>query len=113
MVFKPQKTKFQKKIIDNLDGLSEWAVNPWRRYSLGILVLLAGNFIGSQLGMVSAVKELMDPVAALLSVTFLEVLIVLRRIFRFDQRKKIFLLLIDFLRYGLFYGFFTECLKLL
>ena len=77
MVFKPQKTKFQKKVIDNLDGLSEWAVNPWRRYSLGILVLLAGNFIGSQLGMVSAVKELMDPVAALLSVTFLEVLIVL------------------------------------
>ena len=76
-------------------------------------MLLAGNFIGSQLGMVSAVKELMDPVAALLSVTFLEVLIVLRRIFRFDQRKKIFLLLIDFLRYGLFYGFFTECLKLL
>ena len=113
MVFKPQKTKFQKKVIDNLDGLSEWAVNPWRRYSLGILVLLAGNFIGSQLGMVSAVKELMDPIAALLSVTFLEVLIVLRRIFRFDQRKKIFLLLIDFLRYGLFYGFFTECLKLL
>ena len=113
MVLKPQKTKFQKKVIDNLDGLSEWAVNPWRRYSLGILVLLAGNFIGSQLGMVSAVKELMDPVAALLSVTFLEVLIVLRRIFRFDQRKKIFLLLIDFLRYGLFYGFFTECLKLL
>ena len=113
MVFKPQKTKFQKKVIDNLDGLSEWAVNPWRRYSLGILVLLVGNFIGSQLGMVSAVKELMDPVAALLSVTFLEVLIVLRRIFRFDQRKKIFLLLIDFLRYGLFYGFFTECLKLL
>ena len=76
-------------------------------------MLLAGNFIGSQLGMVSAVKELMDPVAALLSVTFLEVLIVLRRIVRFDQRKKIFLLLIDFLRYGLFYGFFTECLKLL
>ena len=113
MVLKPQKTKFQKKVIDNLDGLSEWAVNPWRRYSLGILVLLAGNFIGSQLGMVSAVKELMDPVAALLSVIFLEVLIVLRRIFRFDQRKKIFLLLIDFLRYGLFYGFFTECLKLL
>ena len=113
MVFKPQKTKFQKKVIDNLDGLSEWAVNPWRRYSLGILVLLAGNFIGSQLGMISAVKELMDPVAALLSVTFLEVLIVLRRIFRFEQRKKIFLLLIDFLRYGLFYGFFTECLKLL
>ena len=113
MVYKPQKTKFQRLVIENFESLSKWAVNPWRRYSLGILVLLAGNFIGSQLGMISAVKELMDPVAALLSVTFLEVLIVLRRIFRFDQRKKIFLLLIDFLRYGLFYGFFTECLKLL
>ena len=113
MVFKPQKTKFQRIVIENFDSLSLWAVNPWRRYSLSLIILLVGNFIGSQLGMISAVKNLMDPVAALLSVFFLEILIGIRRIYRLDRTKKIVLLLIDSLRYGLFYGFFTECLKLL
>ena len=113
MVLKPQKTKFQIKIVENIQTLSIWANNPWRRYSLALVVLLFGNFVGSQLGMVSAVKNLMDPVAAFLSVIFLEVLIFLRRTFRDDRTKKTLLLLIDFLRYGLFYGFFTECLKLL
>ena len=113
MVFRPQKTNFQLKIVENIQTLSIWANNPWRRYSLALIVLLFGNFVGSQLGMVSAVKNLMDPVAAFLSVIFLELLIALRRIFRSDRTKKTLLLLIDFLRYGLFYGFFTECLKLL
>ena len=113
MVIKPQKTNFQINVLSNLNKLSSWAENPWRRYSLALIVLLFGNFVGSQLGMVSAVKNLMDPVAAFLSVIFLELLIGLRRVFRHDQTKKTFLLLIDFLRYGLFYGFFTECLKLL
>jgi len=113
MVIKPQKTNFQINVLSNLNKLSSWADNPWRRYSLALIVLLFGNFVGSQLGMVSAVKNLMDPVAAFLSVIFLELLIGLRRVFRHDRTKKTFLLLIDFLRYGLFYGFFTECLKLL
>ena len=113
MVFRPQKTNFQLKIVENIQTFNIWANNPWRKYSLALIVLLVGNFVGSQLGVVSAVKNLMDPVAAFLSVTFLEVLIVLRRIFRYDQTKKTLLLLIDFLRYGIFYGFFTECLKLL
>jgi len=61
----------------------------------------------------SAVLELMDPVAAFLSVVFIEILIVLRRKFRVERKRKFLLLLIDSLRLGLFYGFFTESLKLL
>ena len=113
MVLKPQKTNFQLKIIENIQTLSIWANNPWRRYSLALIVLLLGYFLGSQLGLVSAVKNLMDPIGAFLSVIFLELLIGLRRIFRYDRTKKTLLLLIDCLRYGLLYGFFTECLKLL
>ena len=113
MVFKPQKTNFQLKIVENLQTLSLWANNPWRRYSLSLIILLVGYFLGSSLGMVIAVVELMDPVAALLSVFFIEILIVLRRNFRFQRRKKFLVLLLDSLRLGLFYGFFTESLKLL
>ena len=113
MVFRPQKTKFQIKIVENIQTLSIWARNPWRRYSISIITLLFGYFLGSSLGMVSAVVELMDPVAALLSVFFIEILIVLRRNFRFEKKKKFLVLLLDSLRLGLFYGFFTESLKLL
>ena len=113
MVLKPQKTNFQLKVVDNLDTLSSWAVNPWRRYSLSLIILLWGYFIGSSLGMVSAVVELMDPVAAFLSVLLIEILIKVRRAYRFQRKKRFLVLLLDSLRLGLFYGFFTESLKLL
>ena len=113
MVLKPQKTNFQLKIIENIQTLSIWANNPWRRYSICLIILLIGYFLGSSLGMVSAVVELMDPIAAFLSVIFIEILIFLRRKFRFQRSKKFILLVLDSLRLGLFYGFFTESLKLL
>ena len=113
MVVKPQKTKFQLKIVENFQTLSIWANNPWRRYSISLIIVLFGYFLGSSLGMISAVVELMDPVAAFLSVGFIEVLIVLRRNFRFNKKRKFLILLLDSLRLGLFYGFFTESLKLL
>ena len=113
MVFRPQKTNFQLKIVENVQTISIWANNPWRRYSISLIILLIGYFLGSSLGMVSAVVEIMDPVAAFLSVIFIEILIVLRRNFRFERKKKFLVLLLDSLRLGLFYGFFTESLKLL
>ena len=113
MVIKPQNTNFQLKIVENIQTRSLWASNPWRRYSTSLIILLIGYFLGSSLGMVSAVLELMDPVAALLSVIFIEILIVLRRNLRFERKQRFLLLLLDSLRLGLFYGFFTESLKLL
>ena len=113
MVLKPQKTKFQLKIVENIERLSLWAINPWRRYSLALLIFLIGYFIGSSLGMISAVYNLMDPISALLSVLIIEILINLRRSFIFNKTKKLLLLITDFLRIGLIYGFFTEGLKLL
>ena len=113
MVFRPQKTNFQLKVVENIQTLTIWAENPWRRYSISLITLLIGYFLGSSLGMVSAVVELMDPVAAFLSVVFIEILIVFRRNFRFEKNKKFLVLLLDSLRLGLFYGFFTESLKLL
>ena len=113
MVFRPQKTNFQLRVVENIQTLSLWAKNPWRRYSISIITLLIGYFFGSSLGMVSAVVELMDPVAAFLSVVFIETLIVLRRNLRFEKNNRFLVILLDSLRLGLFYGFFTESLKLL
>ena len=113
MVIKPQTTKFQIYVIDNIKTLNLWANNPWRRYSLALIIFFIGYFFGSSLGMVSAVFELMDPISALLSIIIIELLIKLRRTFNLSKNKKFLTLLIDFLRIGLLYGFFTEGLKLL
>ena len=113
MVFRPQKTNFQLNIVENIQTLSIWANNPWRRYSISLIILLIGYFLGSSIGMVSAVVEIMDPVGAFLSVVFIEILIVFRRNLRTERKKKFLVLLLDSLRLGLIYGFFTESLKLL
>ena len=113
MVIKPQTTKFQIYVIDNIKTLNVWANNPWRKYSLALIIFFIGYFFGSSLGMISAVFELMDPISALVSVIIIEFLIKLRRTFNLNKSKKFLILLIDFLRIGLFYGFFTEGLKLL
>ena len=113
MIVRPQKTRFQILIVDNLKTISNWAANPWRRYSVVLITFFIGYFFGSSLGMISAVYNLMDPVGALISVLIIEILIKIRRTILSDINKKFFLLVADFLRIGLLYGFFTESLKLL
>ena len=113
MIIRPQKTRFQILIVDNLKTISNWSANPWRRYSVVLIMFFIGYFFGSSLGMISAVYNLMDPVGALISVLIIEILINIRRVLFSDKNKRFFLLIIDFLRIGLMYGFFTESLKLL
>tara|TARA_Y100000589_G_scaffold117184_1_gene111035 strand:+ start:507 stop:848 length:342 start_codon:yes stop_codon:yes gene_type:complete len=113
MVLKPQTTKFQTYVVDNIKTLNLWAYNPWRKYSLALIIFFIGYFFGSSLGMISAVLELMDPISALVSILFIELLIKFRRSLISNKNKKFLILLADFLRIGLLYGFFTEGLKLL
>ena len=113
MIIRPQKTRFQVLIVDNLKTISNWAENPWRRYSVILIMFFVGYFFGSSLGMISAVYNLMDPIGALISVLIIEILINIRRILFSDKNKKFLFLIVDFLRIGLLYGFFTESLKLL
>ena len=113
MIVRPQQTRFQILIVDNLKTISNWSANPWRKYSIVLLMFFIGYFFGSSLGMISAVYNLMDPVGALISVLLIEILINIRRVLFSDKNKRFFLLIVDFLRIGLMYGFFTESLKLL
>ena len=85
MVIKPQKTNFQIKVIDNFDTLNKWAINPWRKYSLALILFLLGYFFGSSVGLISDVLALMDPVAALISLFFIEILINFRRLILLDK----------------------------
>ena len=113
MTIRMQKTVLYKSSEKILDRLASWAANPWRRYSLLVIIFLLGFLIGSSLGMINGVLALMDPVGAFITVIFLELLIK-ARFFSLKSKKPIILTrVLDVLRIGITYGLFSEGLKLL
>ena len=108
-----QKTFLYKSFAKIVDRLANWAANPWRRYSLFLIIFLIGFLLGSSLGMINGVLALMDPVGAFVVLIFLEILIKARFIFLKSKKPKILIWLFDMFRIGLAYGLFSEGLKLL
>ena len=108
-----QKTFLYKSSANIVDRLATWATNPWRRYSLLVIIFLLGFLIGSSLGMINGVLALMDPVGALITLIFLELLIKARLYFLESKKPIILSRIFDLFRLGITYGLFSEGLKLL
>ena len=110
---KLQTTGLQKTIGLALQSLETWGINPWRRYSLLLIVFLAFFLVGSSLGMINGVLALMDPIGAFFTVLLIELMIRLRRIWSYSTKNSLALQMIDMARIGLLYGLFMEGFKLL
>jgi hypothetical protein len=108
-----QQTRFQRLIISSGDRLKAWAVNPWRRWSLQLIVLLVSFSIGSILGAVSGTIAVLDPVGALACVLVIEVAARLRGPLLRQRDQAVLLGLVDMARIGLLYGLLLEGFKLL
>ena len=108
-----QKTFLYKSSTKIVDRLENWGVNPWRRYSLLVIIFFVGFLIGSSLGMINGVLALMDPVGAFITLIFLEILIQARFVFIKSKKPLILVRVFDMFRIGLAYGLFSEGLKLL
>ena len=113
MPLRMQETVLYKSSSKIIDRLANWATNPWRRYSLLLIIFLLGFLIGSSLGMINGVLALMDPVGALITLIFLELLIKARFFFLNSKRPIILIRVFDIFRIGVAYGLFSEGLKLL
>ena len=113
MASRMQKTFLYKSSTKFVDRLANWAVNPWRRYSLLSIIFFIGFFIGSSLGMINGVLALMDPVGAFFTVVLLEAMVRVRRHWPKKAGAKIVIDLVDMSRIGLLYGLLLEGFKLL
>ncbi len=113
MAQKAQSTSFHKNFSQALKKLEDWAANPWRKYSLFLIILLIGFLLGSSIGMINGVLALMDPVAAFFTVLALEIMIRVRRYWFNSSRPILSLQLLDLSRIGLLYGLLLEGFKLL
>ena len=109
---KYHSTGINRNFTNAITRIEYWAENPWRKYSLLLIILLSAFVIGSSIGMINGVLALMDPVGAFLTVVIIEFMIRIRGTL---NNKKSFILLqaIDMLRIGLIYGLFMEGFKLL
>ncbi len=113
MPSKVQSTSLHRSFSKALERLEGWSVNPWRRYSLFLIILLTGFFIGSSIGMINGVLALMDPIGAFFTVLILEILVRIRREFLLRKKDSFPMKIIDFSRIGLLYGLLMEGFKLL
>ncbi len=113
MAMRYHSTGLNKNFGKAIVSLESWADNPWRRYSLLLIVFFGSFVIGSSLGMINGVLALMDPIGAFFTVILLEVMVRMRKIFINKNRSSIVLQILDSVRMGLLYGLFMEGFKLL
>ncbi|KGG18623.1 MULTISPECIES: DUF565 domain-containing protein [Prochlorococcus] len=92
--------------------LEVWSDNPWRRYSMLIIIFLSAFLFGSSIGMINGVLALMDPIGAFFTVTLIEVLVRFRKVNVQKKGSSISLSILDSFRMGFIYGLFTEGFKL-
>ncbi|NDG75021.1 MAG: DUF565 domain-containing protein [Synechococcaceae bacterium WB8_1B_136] len=108
-----QQTRLQQNLGGAGARLQRWAVNPWRRLSLLLIVLLASFYLGNAVGTVTGAMAFLDPLAALICVVAIELAIRLRRPLLQQTGDKLNLQLLDMARIGLSYGLLLEGFKLL
>lgn len=108
-----QQTRFQRRIAQAAGALEAWAFNPWRRFSLLLIVLLAALVVGGSLASISGALAYFDPVSALVAVLLIEAAIRVRGFLRASRRDRLMLQLLDMARIGLFYGLLLDGFKLM
>lgn len=108
-----QQTRFQRRVADAGAALESWAINPWRRVSLLLIVLLLGTVVGGGLGSISGALAYFDPLSALVCVLLLELAVRLRSRLLRGPSPRLGLQLLDMARIGILYGLLLDGFKLL
>ncbi|MEB3235116.1 MAG: DUF565 domain-containing protein [Cyanobacteriota bacterium] len=108
-----QQTRFQRLILGSGERLQEWAINPWRRLSLQLIVLLSSYMLGGAVGSISGALARLDPLSALICVLTIEVAARIRGPLLRQPGQRLAVSLLDMARIGLLYGLLLDGFKLL
>jgi len=108
-----QQTRFQRQLVSAGDQLVRWASNPWRRWSLQLIILLLSFVLGGVVASISGQIGQIDPVGALLCVLTMEWAVRARGRLRRARTDRLPLQLLDMARIGLLYGLLLDGFKML
>jgi hypothetical protein len=107
-----QNTRLNSLVDRTTDGLGSWLQNPWRRFSVLIISLLLGNYVGPALTLVAGQRGQVDIVIAALVVALIE----LTSLFAYRRRAEVARsLLLDSLnafKIGFTYSLIVDAFKL-
>lgn len=105
-----QRTRLRQVMGENLHGLALWAANPWRHVSLLAVVFTGAFLLGSGVTTISGALNLLDPLVAIVTMVFTEVL-VRQRLRLQRQGNHLWLHLVDGFRMGFLYGVILDGLR--
>lgn len=108
-----QRTRLQQSLGGAWPRLEQWAINPWRRLSLLLIVLLGTFVLGNAVATLTGARAFLDPPAALICVVLIELAIRARRPLLQRGGDRLGLQLLDMCRIGFCYGLLLEGFKLL
>lgn len=107
-----QNTRLNSLVDRSSDRLSGWLQNPWRRFSVLIISLLFGNYVGPALSLVAGQQGQVDIVIAALVVALIELisLVVYRR--RVEEARSLLLDCLNAFKVGFTYSLIVDAFKL-
>ena len=106
-----QNTRLRLYGSQALLQLESWSQNPWRRYSLLLIIFLGGFSTGASIGALAGALSFLDPLAALLCVLVAELSIRVRKPLLRKGGDRLLLGLLDMARMGVIYGLLLEGFK--
>ncbi|HBU27418.1 MAG: DUF565 domain-containing protein [Synechococcus lacustris] len=106
-----QNTRLRLYGSQALLQLESWSQNPWRRYSLLLIIFLGGFSTGASIGALAGALSFLDPLAALLCVLVAELAIRVRKPLLRKGGDRLLLGLLDMARMGVIYGLLLEGFK--
>ena len=108
-----QQTRYQRQVAELGPALARWAANPWRRFSLLLIVLLISFVVGGTVGSITGAFSMLDPLGALVCVLVIELATRFRGPLLRQGGDQLALQLLDMGRIGLLYGLILDGFKLL
>jgi len=107
-----QQTRLNRLFDRLIRALGDWLSNPWRRWSVLIISLLLGNFLGTAISTISGQTAELDIVVAAILVALAELVSRVTYGTRPDTARSLLVQIPNALKLGLIYSLFVEAFKL-
>lgn len=107
-----QDTRFNNLISGTSDRLNIWLQNPWRRWSVMIISLLLGFYLGTAVSTVAGQRATLDIVIAAILVVIVEGVSWLNYRQRLARQRSLPISVTNALKIGLTYSLFVDAFKL-
>lgn len=107
-----QNTRISTLFDNIVNGLDLFFRNPWRRFSLLLISLLSGNFLGTAISTVSGQQSYLDIVVSALLVAATEFISRLAYSTPPSTARSLPVQTLNAIKFGLIYSLFVEAFKL-